>query len=79
MLAVQGIYESGRITLKNPAPMKKATVLVIFPAEVSNPNKEITRAEAFQRFKKYRRNGNTEIDYEAERDEYLNEKYGSVN
>jgi len=79
MLAVQGVYESGRITLKSTAPMKKASVLVIFPVEAESPNKEVTRAEAFKRLKKYRRDAGNNIDYEAERDEFLNEKYGSVN
>jgi hypothetical protein len=78
MLAVQGIYEAGRVTLKNAVPMKRTNVLVIFPVESSSSNKEVTRAEAFNRLKKYRRGGNNDIDYEAERDEYLHEKYGRV-
>jgi len=76
MLAVQGVYEAGRITLKNTVPMKRANVLVIFPVESSSSDVEVTRAEAFERLKKYKRGGNNNIDYEAERDEYLHEKYG---
>ncbi|MCL2224405.1 MAG: hypothetical protein FWB96_05510 [Defluviitaleaceae bacterium] len=78
MLAVQGIYESGRVTLKNDVPMKRASVLVIFPVEQSNDDKEITREEAFARLKEYRRGNGSTLDYERERDEYLHGKYGSA-
>ena len=33
MVAVQGLYENGRIELSEDAPMKKANVIVIFPEE----------------------------------------------
>ena len=31
MIAVQGVYENGRIQLAETAPMEKAQVIVIFP------------------------------------------------
>jgi len=82
MLAVQGIYKDGVVEIDKKMPFalesfQDIKVLVVFPEIGINSSKDITRAEAFERLKKYRRNGN-DIDYEKEKDEYLREKYGNI-
>ena len=46
MIAVQGIYDNGIVELRNPAPMSKANVLIIFPNNENSANK-IERKDGF--------------------------------
>lgn len=52
MIAVQGLYEDGRIQLQDEAPVKKASVIVIFPEErlVGKRENEIHYRELFDDF-----------------------------
>ena len=52
MVAVQGLYENGRIELSEDAPMKKANVIVIFPEEQATEGLIIGKSakELFEEF-----------------------------
>ena len=79
MLAMQGVYDNGKILLDGTAPMDKAEVLVIFPKMDLFKEKEKKSAkEAISKLEKYRGRITRDIDIAEERDNYLNEKYGSI-
>ena len=77
MQAIQGIYDNGRIKLDRRAPANKARVIVVFTEE--EPRKKMSAEEALKILRKHTGSIKSDIDFEKERDEYLNEKYGSVN
>ena len=77
MQLIQGIYEEGKITLKSPVSVRKTNVWVLFPIE-SDGGREISRAEAFAKLKAYKRKVDFDIDYDKEKEEYLDEKYGNI-
>lgn len=78
MIAVQGIYENGKLLLSEAAPMSKARVIVIFPSDESvqvKTNKIDTRRKLFDEFSgSIQRN----IDLKSERLGALDEKYTSI-
>ncbi|MBQ7516337.1 MAG: hypothetical protein IJS96_08655 [Schwartzia sp.] len=49
MIALQGTYDNGTISLDYPAPVSKAKVLVIFPDDAS-----VSTSKAQERFAAYR-------------------------
>lgn len=77
MQAIQGIYDNGRIQLDRKAPANKARVIVVFTEEESR--EKISVEEALRILHKHKGSMKSDIDFEKERDEYLNEKYGSAN
>jgi len=80
MLAIQGHYQNGILTLDKEAPLDDARVLVVFPiGENFNKEEQMTTDEALLILDKYAGSIDRDIDYEKERDEYFNEKYGPFN
>ena len=77
MQAIQGIYDNGRIKLDRKAPANKVRVIVVFAEEESR--KKMSAEDALKILHKHTGSIKSDIDFEKERDEYLNEKYGSVN
>ena len=80
MTRIQGVYDNGMVTLEREAPAKQAQVTVIFHegAEATRPKKKRSREEALAMLEELRGciKWEGEFDFEKERDEYLNEKYG---
>jgi len=77
MQAIQGVYDNGILKLDRKAPAVKARVIVVFTEEESR--KKMSAEEALKILYKHAGSIKSDIDFEKERDEYLNEKYGSVN
>jgi len=83
MLAIKAFYENGNIQWLEKPPLQKAEIIVVFTSE--NEQKESTikkfdGEETLNILDKYR--GCIKIpnfDYEKERDDWLNEKYGASN
>jgi len=84
MQAVQGFYNKGVLTLDKKAPLDKARVVVVFPTEeyvIEKPyeNEKMSTEEALRLFHSFTGSIDRDIDYEKEKDEYMNEKYGPFN
>ena len=77
MQAIQGVYDNGILKLERKAPAKKARVIVLFTEEETH--KKVSAEEALKILYKHTGSIKNDINFEKERDEYLNEKYGSVN
>ena len=77
MQAIQGVYDNGILKLDMKAPAVKSRVIVVFTEE--EPRKKMSSEEALKILNKHAGSIKSNIDFEKERDEYLNEKYGSVN
>ena len=76
MQAIQGVYENGRIKLDRQAPADKARVIVLFTEETQ---KKMSADEALRIFHKHAGSVKTGTDLEGKKDEYFNEKHGTVN
>ena len=83
MLAVKALYDNGSIQWLGKPPVQRAEIIVVFTGE-REPEKpasnEMSTEEAMRILDKY--TGciqNPDFDYEREKDEYFNEKYGSLN
>ena len=81
MLAVKAFYENGNIRWIEQPPVQKAEILVVFSEEPLKPTLEKAGFETTVNIlDKYRGCIKTpDFDHEKERDEWLNEKYGSFN
>ena len=79
MHAIQGFYENGAIKLDKQAPIRKGKIIVLFPEDETDVNYVMSDNEAFNLFRKFTGSINRDIDYEKERDEYHNEKFGPLN
>ena len=79
MRAIQGFYENGTVRLDKQAPIRRGKIIVLFPEEETDTKTEMSDAEAMQLFHKFTGSIDREIDLEAERDEYLNERFGPFN
>jgi len=77
MQAIQGIYDNGILKLDRKAPAKKARVIVLFTEEETH--QKMSADEALQILHKHTGSIKNDINFEKERDDYLNEKYGSIN
>ena len=75
MQAIRGFYNNGILQLEKNAPAKKASVIVLFTDEEKKSKMPIN--EALKILHKYAGCIENDIDFEKERDEYLNEKYGN--
>lgn len=74
MIAVQGLYENGKIELAEKAPVNRANVIVIFPE--SPAGKEEMRLESARRlFDEFTGSISREINEKEEYLEALDEKY----
>jgi len=78
MQAINAIYENGNIKWIEKPPMISTKVIVVFTEEAVN-KKNISTEEALRILNNFKGciRGNT--DYEKEKDEYFNEKYGPFN
>ena len=79
MQAIQGFYENGMVKLDKQAPIRKGKIIVLFPEEEIITKFEMSDDEAMCLFHKFTGSIDRDIDFEKERDEYLNEKYGPFN
>ena len=77
MQAIRGIYDNGILKLDRKAPSTKSRVIVLFTEE--EERKKMSTDEALKILRKHTGSIKSDIDFEKERDEYLNEKHGSVN
>ena len=77
MQAIQGIYDNGILKLDKKAPATKSRVIVLFTED--RTFKKMSKDEALKILYKHAGSIKNDIDFEKEKDEYLNEKYGSVN
>ena len=78
MQAINAVYENGNIKWSEKPPMLNAKVIVVFTEEAVKKEKMSTE-EALRILAKCKGCIKGDIDYEKERDEYLNEKYGPFN
>lgn len=74
MIAVEGLYENGRIELSEEAPMEKAKVIVIFPEDQTS-KKNVIANSAKQLFDEFTGCISRDIDEKSERLGALDEKY----
>lgn len=79
MIAVQGLYDNGKIQLTEDAPMEKAQVIVIFPEEKSPQKANMSKKMAKDLFDEFTGSIKREIDEKAERMGALDEKYAGIN
>ena len=79
MIAVQGVYDNGKIQLVGNAPMEKAKVIVIFPEENSNNGSSLTKEAARTLFDEFTGSIKRDIDERSERLGALDEKYSDIN
>lgn len=78
MIAVQGLYDNGKIQLTEDAPMEKAKVIVIFPEEKSPKESSMSKKTARDLFDEFTGSIKREIDEKAERMGALDEKYAGI-
>ena len=77
MVAVQGVYENGRIQLAETAPMEKAQVIVIFP-EGRSEVKAASKRSARKIFDEFTGSIKREIDEKAELMAARDDKYADI-
>jgi len=83
MLAVKALYENGNIQWLEKPPLQKSEILVVFKSEAEQKkhvDKKTHAKDKSNLLDKYR--GcikNLDFDYEKEKVERLDEKYGSFN
>ncbi|MCL2377841.1 MAG: hypothetical protein FWC77_01810 [Defluviitaleaceae bacterium] len=75
MQAIQGFYEDGIVTLDKQAPIRKGKIIILFPEEES-AKYSMSDEEAMRLFHKFSGSIDRDINFDKERDEYLNEKHG---
>lgn len=78
MQAIPGFYENGTVTLDRQAPVHKGNIIILFPEADIRTKSKMSDEEAIGLFHKFTGSINRTIDFEKERAEYLNEKYGFV-
>ena len=82
MLAVKALYKNGNIQWVDKPPAVNAEVMVVFSVEnlpVTEARQKMSNDKAMQILNKYAGSIDRDIDYDKERDEYFNEKYGPFN
>lgn len=79
MIAVQGLYDNGKIQLTEDAPMEKAKVIVIFPEEETLKETHMSKKMARDLFDEFTGSIKREIDEKSERLGALDEKYAGIN
>ena len=79
MQAIKAVFEKGNIRwIEEPPTDDSVEVTVLFPTKQKRKDGMSTE-EALRIVEKYAGSITRDIDYEKERDEYLNEKYGPFN
>lgn len=79
MIAVQGIYDNGRIQLSENAPVEKANVIVVFPEAEKIEKRQMSVETARKLFDEFTGSIDRDIDERAERLGALDEKYAGIN
>lgn len=78
MVAVEGVYNNGKIELSQSAPMEKAKVIVIFPETKKEDRERLSIDAAKVLFREFSGCLDGDIDEKAERLGALDEKYESI-
>lgn len=78
MVAVEGLYDNGKIELSESAPMEKAKVIVVFPETKKEDGKRLSKDEARALFHEFSGCLNGNIDEQAERLGALDEKFEDI-
>ncbi|MCI9123530.1 MAG: hypothetical protein HFH35_05525 [Eubacterium sp.] len=79
MVAVEGLYDNGKIILSESAPMEKARVIVVFPEPKKEDGKRLGQADARTLFHEFSGCLEGDIDEQAERLGALDEKFENTN
>lgn len=79
MVAVEGVYQNGKIELLQDAPMEKAKVIVIFPETKKENGKRLSIDKARDLFHEFSGCLDENMDEKAERLEALDEKNENIN
>lgn len=79
MVAVEGLYDNGKIKLSQSAPMEKAKVIVIFPETKKKDREQLSTDAAKALFQEFSGCLDGNIDEKAGRLGALDEKYESIN
>ncbi|MCL2222808.1 MAG: hypothetical protein FWC20_10765 [Oscillospiraceae bacterium] len=80
LTSVKAKYDNGKIEWLEKPPLTTADIVVVFSIEQEHPaRQEMSTEEAMRILNKYAGSIDRDFDYEKEKDEYFNEKYGSFN
>ena len=79
--AIKAVFENGNIKLleKPPLNLENLEVTVLFKINQEPKEKFMSKEESLRILKKYSGTLRGDFDYEKERDEWLEEKYGLIN
>jgi len=72
MQAIQGVYDNGILKLDKKAPANKSRVIALFTEDETQ--KKMSVDEALRIYEKYAGSVKGDVDLEAEKDAYFNEK-----
>lgn len=78
MVAVEGLYDNGKIMLSESAPMEKARVIVVFPEPKKENGKRLSTDDARALFDEFSGCLDGDIDERAERLGALDEKFENI-
>lgn len=78
MVAVEGLYDNGKIMLSESAPMEKARVIVVFPEPKKENGNLLSAADARALFQEFSGCLDGDIDERAERLGALDEKFENI-
>ncbi len=78
MVAVEGLYDNGKIMLSESAPMEKAKVIVVFPEPKEEDGKWLSTHAARALFHEFSGCLDGDIDEQAERLGALDEKFENI-
>jgi len=82
LTSVKAKYNNGKIEWIEKPPLTTADIVVVFSVEQEQERpvrQEMTTEEALRILNKYAGSIDRDFDYEKEKDEYFDEKYGSFN
>lgn len=79
MLAVKGIYNDGKVILKNKLSIKSAEVIVVFPdTDEQRENTGLSAKTKRELFEEFSGSVDRVIDVKAEKMEAMDERYESI-
>ena len=78
MVAVEGLYDNGKIMLLESAPMEKARVILVFPEPKKENGKRLSTDEARALFDEFSGCLDGDINEQAERLGALDEKFENI-
>ena len=77
MQAIHGVYDRGNYTLEKNPPSDRSKIIVIFTEDATAEEPGMSTEEALEILAKFKGCIKSDFNYEKEKDEYFNEKYGS--